>query len=165
MELSDSRFIRASPQSVRLAVVMERRALVNRWQSETWQPVAVVPDAPGADGPRVVLEEDGRTQWLHPGFEAVLHRDEAEGYYLNLTTSAPYMFVMWQMDDALGVPKVVTPSYHEAARMMDGGAQVDGVPLPAELASWLAAYVDANYRPEPKKRARPPSFKGAKRDE
>ena len=33
-----------------------------------------------------------------------------------------------------------------------------------ELAAWLAEYVDANYRPEPKKRARPPSFKGARRD-
>jgi hypothetical protein len=163
MQLSDSRYIRATPQSVRIAVVMERRALANRWQSETWQPVAVVPDEPGA--PRVILEEDGRSQWLHPGFEITLHRDEAEGYYLNLTTSQPYMFVMWRMHDERAVPEVVTPSYHEAARMMDGGAQVDGVPLPAELATWLAAYVDANYRPEPKKRARPPSFKGARRDE
>jgi hypothetical protein len=163
MEQADSRFIRASPQSVRLAVVMERRALANRWQSETWHPVAVVPDEPGA-APRVVLEEEGRTQWLHPGFEVVLHRDEAEGYYLNLTAGQPYMFVMWRMDDELAVPKIVTPSYNEAARMMDGGAQVDGVPLPEELAAWLAEYVDATYRPEPKKRARPPSFKGARRD-
>ena len=29
---------------------------------------------------------------------------------------------------------------------------------------WLAEYVERNYRPEPKKRIRPPSFKGAKRD-
>jgi hypothetical protein len=165
MQLSDSRYIRASPQSVRVAVVMERRALANRWQSETWQPVAVVPDEPDAATPRVVLEDGGRVQWLHPGFEIVLHRDEAEGYYLNLTAGQPYMFVMWRMEDDQAVPKLVTPSYHEAARLMDGGAQVDGVPLPAELATWLAAYVDANYRPEPKKRARPPSFKGARRDE
>jgi hypothetical protein len=143
---------------------MERRALASRWQSETWQPVAVVPDEPGAVA-REILAEGGRTQWLHPGFEIVLHRDEAEGYYLNLTTSQPYMFVMWRMEDDLAVPKIVTPSYHEAARMMDGGAQVDGVPLPEELAPWLAAYVDANYRPESKKRARPPSFKGARRDD
>jgi hypothetical protein len=165
MELSDSRFIRATPQSVRLAVVMERRALANRWQSEVWQPVAVVPDEPDAGAPRVILDEAGCTQWLHPGFEIVLHRDEAEGYYLNLTAAAPCMFVMWRMDDDRAAPKIVTPSYHEAARMMDGGAQVDGVPLPTELAAWLAEYVDANYRPEPKKRARPPSFKGARRDD
>ena len=165
MQLSDSRYIRASPQSVRVAVVMERRALANRWQSETWQPVAVVPDEPDAAAPRVILEDAGRVHWLHPGFEVVLHRDEAEGYYLNLTTSQPYMFVMWRMEDDRAVPKIVTPSYHEAARMMDGGAEVDGVPLPAELAAWLAAYVDENYRPEQKKRARPPSFKGARRDD
>ncbi len=140
MELSDSRFFPASPQSVRLAVVMERRALASRWQSETWQPVAVVPDR-AAGGPRVIAAEAERTQWLHPGFEVVLHRREAEGYYLNLTADRPYMFVMWRMDGARGVP------------------------LPAALASWLAAYVDANYRPEPKKRVRPPSFKGARRDE
>ena len=164
MELSDSRFFPASPQSVRLAVVMERRALASRWQSETWQPVAVVPDR-AAGGPRVIAAEAERTQWLHPGFEVVLHRREAEGYYLNLTADRPYMFVMWRMDGARGVPEIVTPSYDEAARMMDGGAQVDGVPLPAALVSWLAAYVDANYRPEPKKRVRPPSFKGARRDE
>jgi hypothetical protein len=144
---------------------MERRALASRWQSETWQPVAVVPDEPDAAAPRVILEENGRSQWLHPGFEIVLHRDEAEGYYLNLTTSQPYMFVMWRMHDDCAVPEIVTPSYHEAARLMDGGAQVDGVPLPEELAAWLATYVDANYRPEPKKRARPPSFKGARRDD
>jgi Protein of unknown function (DUF3305) len=165
MELSDSRFIRASPQSVRVAVVMERRALANRWQSETWQPVAVVPDEPDGAAARLILEDSGRRQWLHPGFEIVLHRDEAEGYYLNLTASPPFMFVMWRMEDDRAVPKLVTPSYHEAARLMDGGAQVDGVPLPAEIAAWLAEYVDANYRPEPKKRARPPSFKGARRDE
>lgn len=144
---------------------MERRALANRWQSETWQPVAVVPDSPGGGGPRVILEEEGLTRWLHPGFEVVLHRDESEGYYLNLTTSDPYMFVMWRTRDDRAVPEVVTPSYNEAARMMDGGEQVDGVPLPPELAAWLAEFVDANYRPEPKKRFRPPSFKGARRDE
>jgi hypothetical protein len=152
-----------TPQSVRIAVIMERRTLASRWQTETWQPVAVVPDT-GDGAPCLILEDSTRTQWLHPGFEVVLHRDEAEGYYLNLTASEPYMFVTWRMEDGKAVPSIVTPSYNEAGRMMDGGAQVDGVPLPAELATWLAAYVDANYRPEPKKRARPPSFKGARRD-
>jgi hypothetical protein len=49
--------------------------------------------------------------------------------------------------------------------MLDGGEQVENVPLPAGLAEWLADFTQAHYRPEPKKRARPPSFKGARRDE
>jgi len=48
---------------------------------------------------------------------------------------------------------------------MDGGARVDGVPMPVEWISWLAEYVQKHYKPEAKKkRSRPPSFKGAKRD-
>ncbi len=48
---------------------------------------------------------------------------------------------------------------------MDGGARVDGVPMPAEWIPWLAEYVERHYKPEPKgKRIRPPSFKGARRD-
>ena len=33
------------------------------------------------------------------------------------------------------------------------------VSLPAEVRDWLQAYTDAHYRPEPKKRSRPASFR------
>ena len=56
-------------------------------------------------------------------------RSEAEGYHLNITSPEPKVFVMWRMADA-GVapaasPVVVTVSYNQAARMLDGGEQVD----------------------------------------
>jgi hypothetical protein len=150
--------------SVPVAVIMERRLLPNRWQSEHWQPVEVVPD-PGEREPRVLVEDSERARWLHPGFAIELHRDEAEGYYLNLTTATPYVFVNWGMENGFAVPKLVTVSYHEAARMMDGGAQVDGVPLPGDLFHWVDEFVRAHYKPEPKKqKIKPPSFKGARRD-
>jgi len=141
---------------------MERRALANRWQSESWTPVGVIPD-PGDGVPRVLFEDDACTRVLHPGFALELHRDEAEGYYLNLSSPNPYVFVMWRMEDGHGVPKIVTVSYNEASRMMDGGEQVEGVPLPPDLADWVGGFVALHYKPEPKKRARPPSFKGADR--
>jgi len=152
-----------SAQSVRVAVLMERRSLANRWQTESWQPVAVVAD-PGEAAPSVVLDDGVRTQWLHPGFVIELHRDEAEGYYLNITTEQPYVFVLTRVEEGCAVPKMVTVSYHEAGRMMDGGEQVDGVPMSVEVAELVGAYVAENYRPERKNRSRPPSFKGARRD-
>jgi hypothetical protein len=142
---------------------MERRALANRWQSEKWEPVEIVPD-PGGEAPRLLTADGERARWLHPGFAIELHRDEAEGYYLNLTAPTPYVFVMWRMVDGAARPQIVTVSYHEAGRMMDGGEQVDGVAMPRELAAWVDEFVRANYRPEPKKKIRPPSFKGARRD-
>ena len=68
-------------------------------------------------------------------------------------------------DDGVGlaVPHRLMLSYNEAARLIDGGEQVDTTPLQAEMKAWLADYVAANYKPEPKKRAKPVSFKGANR--
>jgi hypothetical protein len=149
-----------------VAVIMERRVLANRWQSERWAPVDVVPDDGGSRGPRLLEEDSEHARWLHPGFAIELHRDEADGYYLNMTTETPYVFVNWCMVEDVAVPKLVTVSYHEAGRMMDGGEQVDGVPLPAALVAWLDEFVRAHYRPEEKKKGKikPPSFRGAKRD-
>jgi len=56
----------------------------------------------------------GTAQWLWSGFEIELFRDEAEGYYLNLSSGAPVIFVMWRLEDDRGVPKIVTVSYNEA---------------------------------------------------
>ena len=150
--------------SLPVAVIMERRAVASRWQSERWAPVDVVPDEGGPRAPRLLEEDSAHARWLHPGFALELHRDEADGYYLNMTTETPYVFVNWRMVDDLAVPKIVTVSYHEAGRMMDGGELVDGVPLPPALLPWVDEFVRAHYRPEQKKgKIKPPSFKGAKR--
>ncbi len=149
-----------------VAVVMERTQLDNRWQSEQWEPIGVIADSSEPGSPaRVLRQDDRRTQWLHPGFKLELFHDEAEGYYLNLASPQPFVFVNWLDEDGVVAPKLVTVSYNEAARQMDGGARVDGVPMPGEWVSWLAEYVEKHYKPEPKKkRSRPPSFKGAQRD-
>ena len=153
--------------SLAVAVVMERTAVENnRWQSEKWEPIGVLPDTHDDGAAPRLLREDARSaQWLHPGFTLELFHDESEGYYLNLASPQPFVFVSWLDESGVGVPKLVTVSYNEAARMMDGGARVDGVPMPAEWIPWLEDYVKKHYRPEPKKnRIRPPSFKGARRD-
>jgi hypothetical protein len=61
------------------------------------------------------------------------------------------------------VPHRICVSYNEAGRLLDGGESVDLVPHEREHASWLQEYVNEHYRPEPKKRHKPASFKGANR--
>jgi hypothetical protein len=51
-------------------------------------------------------------------------------------------------------PHVVTVSYNEAARMLDGGEQVDAVPLPAAIRAWMEPFVTEHYKPEPKRKVR-----------
>ncbi len=131
-------------------VLMERIPLVNRWASERWQPSAVVLRAPLAHTPD--------NHWLCTGFEIELHPSEAEGYFLNLTSPDPRVFVMWRFHDdgalPLARPVLVTVSYNEAGRYMDGGEQVDGVPMLPAIASWMQPFIAQHYKPEPRRKVR-----------
>jgi hypothetical protein len=71
---------------------------------------------------------------------------------------------MWRIEDIEGaevaVPKHITLSYNEAARLMDGGEQVESLPAPPDIVERLHAFVAEHYKPEPKKKRRKPSFEG-----
>ena len=148
--------------SVRVAVLMEREHQPNRWEDWRHRIAEVLPDE-GAFGTEArLLRDDGKTaSFLFPGFELELFKDEAEGYYLNLSAGTPVWFVMWRVDDedpSRAHPEIVSLSYNEAGRWLDAQERVDNVPLHPQVRDWLQAYVDEHYRPEPKKRQRPASF-------
>ena len=143
----------------KLAVILERETVESRWETHRWHLVAVVPDGGGAV--RTLRDDPGHLQRLHPGFEVALFPDEAEGYYLNVSSEEPSVFVAVRRDDSGDAyPFQATLSYNEAARWMDGGERVERVPAWPELAAWIGAWVEQNYRPEPKKRSKPRSFEG-----
>ena len=148
------------------AVLMQWTQLNDRWQSEKWEAIAVTEDEGAQRAPTLLMNDQFRARWLHSGYTLTLYRDEAEGYYLNLTAPQPFVFVMWRIEDGRARPGILTLSYNEAARMMDADEHVDGVPMPEQWREPLDAFVALHYRPETKnKRMRPPSFKGARRDE
>ena len=146
-------------------VIVERIPLRSRWASERWQPVTVEiadsPPAPPEDadvpGAKPCLPE-GPNRWRCPRFAVELHPTEAEGYFLNITAPDPRVFVMWRMfDDGVmppARPVLVTLSYNQAARLMDGGEQVDGVPMPPDIADWMRPFIAAHYKPEPRRKVR-----------
>lgn len=141
-------------RSYPLAVIMQRTALENRWASEQWEAKGVVHDAGRSGTPSVIVEREGLTQMLFPGYQLHLARDEAEGYYLNLTSPEPKVFVLWRPVDGVARPERLTVSYGEGTRWADSGEQVDGVPVPADLLPWMAEFVELYYRPEPRKAKR-----------
>ena len=146
-----------------VAVVIERQKQPNAWEDWRFRVAEVLVDE-GAfgDRPRLLRDDGHCRQTLFPGLGVTLHRDEAEGYYLNLTSGAPVWFVMWRVDDedpSRAAPELVTLSYNEAGRLLDAQERVDNLPLPDDLCAWLQAFVDEHYKPEPKQRRRPASFK------
>lgn len=138
-----------------VSVVMRRVQLVNRWVSEKWELAAVEPDVGAATISCVAL---GNDHWRWQGFTLDLHPSEAEGYYLNLSAPEPRVFVMWRLEEWNGIetarPWVTTASYHEAARMMDGGETVESVQLPAAIREWIEPWLALHYKPEPRKKHR-----------
>jgi hypothetical protein len=71
---------------------------------------------------------------------------------------------MWRVEERdgieLAVPKSVTLSYNEAARLMDGGETVDTLPLSDAVIEKLTAFTHQHYHREPKKKRKKPSFEG-----
>ncbi len=141
-----------------LAVILERVPVESRWATHAWQLAGVVPDEGGE--PRTLVEEPALLRRIFPGLAVELFPDESEGYYLNVTTDSPSVFVSLRQDEASGepYPSQATLSYNEAARWMDGGERVERAVIGPELLAWLREWVTENYRPEPKKRRRPKSF-------
>jgi Protein of unknown function (DUF3305) len=155
--------------SITVAVTMRKERMTGaaaRWQDHRWvlHDVAQQQDGFGTV-PRLLFKNDSEERWLHPGYVVELFKDDAEGYYLNATTDAPCWFVLWRMEEELGlsddmvaVPTAVSLSYHDAGRWLDAQEKVDQVPAPLEVAEWLSAFAQEHFVTEPKKRKRPQSF-------
>ncbi len=148
-----------------VAIVIERVPLSHRWASEQWRIVAVEPDTAAATPAFKQFEDTACTRWRAPGFAIELHVSESEGYFLNISTPEPKAFVMWRArdpdepvamfdPDIAIIPRLVSVSYNEAGRLLDGGEQVDAVTLAPEIRAWMEPFVAEHYRPEPKRKSK-----------
>jgi hypothetical protein len=155
---------------LKVAVVMRRERIqgaMSRWQNWRWVLADVVAHEDGfGNTARLLYKNDNEERWLHPGYAVELFADDAEGYYLNVSTPAPCWFVLWRMPDQARMteepvarPEMVSLSYHDAGRWLDAQETVEQVPAPVDVVQWLQAFVDEHYVVEPKRRKRPESFR------
>ena len=145
---------------------MQRRNARSRWAGVIWEPVSVLESAEPPGAARLLVKQDDCEQWLHPGFAVEIHRDEIEGYYMNVSSGSPRVFVLWRMDEEATIAaepiarvQAVSLSYHDAGRWLDAQELVDQVPAAPEVVQWLTEFASAHFQPEPKRRKRPESFK------
>ena len=144
------------PQNFELAVILDkRRTHTTPWRTHTWGAAGVVAAAGGdrSHGPQCIRAEEALEQYLWPGFELRLYRDEAESYYHNLTSDNPGLFIVCRFDeDERPEPFLVTAAYDEASAYMEADDTVYRVPMPPEVYRWVEAYVLANYQPQERKK-------------
>ena len=153
-----------------VAVVMRRERItgpMSRWQEWRWSLLEVVLHEDGfGSAARLLYHDEGEQRWLHPGFTVQLFKDDAVGYQLNLSTSAPCWFVLWRMEEQPSVapepiarPEMVTLSYVDAGRWLDAQETVEQVAAPGAVVAWLQEFVAEHRVDEPERRRRPQSFR------
>jgi hypothetical protein len=150
-----------------VGVVIERRDLDNKWIDHAWQPVAVIPGAPRIDEWRQMVAGDGWIQYHAATLDIEIFAKETEGYRVNLQSTKPAIYVVLRRNvDSGSLHEVevfhVTVCPFEASQYTDMGDDiVEGVPMPPEIAAWLADFIDKHHVDVPfVKRKRVPYFPG-----
>lgn len=145
-----------------VSVVIERRTVTgSKWATDRWSAVAVLAGSSidsGDDLPKVLSSDAESEQFMWGGYRLQLFRDDLEGYYFNLKSEQPIVFVICdEIEDGAGSikPQLVTASPNEAAAYDEVSEYVYSVPMPPEIYVWVEHYVVENYVPtERKKRKR-----------
>lgn len=102
------------PPTVLVALVMQHARLENRSQSANRRAVAAVAVASHPGTPPSIIDQDhGGGKWLHAGPALSLYRDEAEGYFLDLTMPQFFVFAMWRVGGEGALARAVTAIYHQ----------------------------------------------------
>ena len=140
-----------------VAVVLQRSiARAVRWALPQWRVFAVVA---GEHIPRhedaLLIHDDGvNRRYLCGGLTLHLYKDGGEGYWYNLLSERPHLFVVCdgeQGDDAVR-PAFITANQDEANGYMEADRLVLGAPMPAKIRAILERYVISHYRPRAKKK-------------
>ena len=140
-------------QVMPVGIVIERRESHHPWLDATWQPVAVIPHAPAIEAPRPLVDGDGWSQVHAATLPIQLFKGETEGYVLNLSQAEKVVYVVLRADEEADSglsPFLATVCPFEASAYTESGEEiVRGVPMPAEIVHWLAAFVAEHHVEEP----------------
>ncbi len=142
-----------TPDWFAVAVVTAREPVENnRWITERWRVLGVVPaSAAAADERQLIRSGPEGEQYLWSGFRIQLRKSDADAYYFNLIGQNPSLQVVCQtLDDGELRPVLVTADYIDAMAHHEAGAEVQAAAIPPEVYVWLERHVLEHYSPEEK---------------
>jgi Protein of unknown function (DUF3305) len=128
-----------------VGVVVRRRSIDNPWIDHVWSPAMILDQAP-ATAPWTALSTEADATLYYAGPASIdLFSSDTANYRDNLADGEPRLWVALRGQDGsveLELTKV-TADPTEGEAMFESGCDVIGtVAMPAEIASWIAAFVD-----------------------
>ncbi|HKH01079.1 MAG TPA: DUF3305 domain-containing protein [Bradyrhizobium sp.] len=131
--------------SRQVGVVVRRRSIDNPWIDHMWSPVMILDEVP-ATAPWTVLSNESDATTYYAGAASLdLFSSDTANYRDNLAKGEALIWVALRQQD--GGPELeltkVTADPTEGEAMFESGCDVIGtVPMPPDIASWVAAFVD-----------------------
>lgn len=149
-------------------LVVERRRSDHPWsvaagEEFSWAPAAVFPAAPDVEPWTVLSDRDGRTHYYAGQVELRFHAMETARYRDNLTSGRPLLWVAMRLREGeppLDIAVVTADPSEGEAHTEAGNTIVETIDMPAEIAAFLAAFVDQHHVERPffkRKRDRAPT--------
>lgn len=152
------------PARMPVSVLIEQRDVrVGRWSQPQWEVRAVVAGVGVVESVlsrTLVSRERGCEICMWTGLSVELFRDGCEGYWYNLKSGRPCLFVVCALDDESDEPNeglspmLVTANQDEASAHLESDDPVFSVPMPDRVRQWVEDFVVQEYRPEVKRKRR-----------
>jgi len=131
--------------SRQVGVVVRRRSIDNPWIDHAWSPVLILDDLP-ATAPWTVLAAEADATIYYAGPASIdLFSSDTANYHDNLADGDPRIWVALRRLNGRAELELtkVTADPTEGEAMFESGCDVIGtVPMPPDIASWIAAFVD-----------------------
>ncbi|NKB76777.1 MAG: DUF3305 domain-containing protein [Gammaproteobacteria bacterium] len=143
--------------SIAVAVVIERTETPqSKWGYPVWKVFAVIAGEhiEQYDQSMVIHDEGKSTRFYWGGLSLNLYKDGSEGYWYNLLSDVPYLFVVCDGEEGAHEiePSFVTANQDEANASMESDDMVLSIPMPIDIRELVERYVISHYSPEQKKK-------------
>lgn len=139
-------------ETVEVGVIVERQALQNPWVDHAWRPVAVLAGTPAAAPWTVLSENPQATRYYAGAFQLEFFGSETTMYRENLRSGNPSLWVSLRPAESPPgiVLHLVTADPAEGEALTEPGTDViETVPMPLDIQSRLAAFVEAHHVERP----------------
>ena len=135
-------------EAIPVGVIVDKKKAQSPWIDYLWVPSAVVPGVPDAPPMTLVGREGENESYFLGAARLVFASSETANYRDNLLSGAPKLWVVLRQDDMLGDVSLLTvtadPTEGEGSTQA-GSNIVETVPMPADIAAALAAFVDQHH--------------------
>ena len=147
--------------SIPVSVILQRTIdRSKKWVLPQWKVFAVVAgehisqNVLDNDQPLLIHDDGIHSRYFRGGMVLHLYKDGTEGYWYNLLSDPPYLFVVCdgEQGDREVEAAFITANQDEANGYMESDRLVLSAPMPAKICDFVERYVISHYRPKTRKK-------------